>query len=239
MTFEELRDEVIIGLGGGLVDVELSDQEIMLAFKRAKRTFIQKGNNSYRRCFYRLKVYRDQTTYQIPKDIHTIVKVIKPSFNTYTIDDAFSLATYNDLFGQRNITQGDWLSYELTLQMVEKWRRYMAYDVQFDHDEHRGSVHFLKPPEVESQFWLLECYSNLTDEEYMDNLWIQSWTAAEAKEMLGSAYSKFPSLPGPDGPVSLDGRSLKDEAKQEKERLLEDILNGVDGSDSAWEITFG
>lgn len=241
MNFDEFKEELEIGLGGGLVDVELEDKEYRLAFNKAKRTFIQKGNNSYRKCFLRLPVSRDKQTYMIPKDIHTVVKVIKPTTPHFTVNDEFSLVAYNQLFGQRSNADrnGDWLSYEFTLQLIERWRRYMAYDVQFQHDVHRGTITFLKPSEKQESVWLLECYTNLGDEEYMDNLWIQSWALAEAKGILGASYSKFPSLPGPDGTISLDGRSLVEESKREKEQLLEDIANGVDGEASFYEITFG
>lgn len=239
MTFEEFKDDILTQLGGNLVDVELEDKEIQLAFKKAKRTFQQKGHNSYRRAFISLDVNKEQVTYQLPADVYTVVKAIKQSL-TFSVNDSYSLAAYNDMFGSKQSgNTGDYLSYEFTLQSIEMWRRYLAFDVQFHFDEFAKTITFLKPPEKTTDTWLIELYTNLTDEEYMDVLWIQEWAAAEAKQMLGMAYRKFSQLPGPDGSVSLDGSSLIQEAKQEKEQLLEDILNGLDGASDYYEIRFG
>lgn len=239
MIFKEFHEEVIMSLGGSLVDVELEENDIMLAFKKAKRTFQQKGNDSYTRAFYRVPVKKGQQCYNIPPTIHTVIKVIRPTSGMFT-DDPFSMATFNEVFGWKNSAgnNGDWISYDLTLQMIEIQKQYMAFDIQFHHDTQKHRIEFLKPPERDMG-WIIECYHTLSDEEYMDLLWVQSWAIAEAKGMLGSAYRKFQSgLPSPDGSsASLDGNSLIQESQREKESLLEDILNGVDGSsDSAWEV---
>ena len=240
MTPNEFYEEIVLSLGGGLVDVELGEKELELCFKKAKRTFIQKGNNSYRRDFIRIKVNKCSMVYQLPRDINAVVRVIKPTM-TFHINDEFSLAAYNELFGHKSTSaMGDYLSYELTLQMIETWRRYLAFDVQHHFNEFTQEISFLKAPEKDG-FWLLEVYRNLSDDQYRDVLWVQSWALAEAKIILGTAYRKFSGgLPSPDGSsASLDGNSLIQDGMQDKERLLEDINNGIDGSyGSAWEISF-
>lgn len=239
MTLDELAEEIMISLGANLVDVELSMDEIGLAFKKAKRTFQQKGHNNYRRVFYQLPVQPCRDVYMIPSEIDTVVKVIRPTTKYFSTDDEFSMAAYNQLFGSTNTgLSGDWLSYELTLQQIERLQKYTAFDVQFNHDIHRDSITFLKNPN-RKEIWLLEVYTNLTDEEYMDVLWIQEWALAEAKIMLGNAYRKFSQLPSPDGSISLDGNGMIQEGNQDKERLLQEILDGVDGGVDYYEISFG
>lgn len=238
MNFEEFKDDIITQLGGGIVDVELDDAEIRLAFKKAKKTFQQKGHNNYRRQFFKLPVTPCRSSYQLPSNVHTVVKIIKPTMG-FNLNDEFSIQAYNQIFGySQSTTGGDWLSHEFILQKIELWERYLAHDVQFDHDEFSNTLTAYKAPE-RNGIWLIECYSNLTDDEYMNVLWVQEWAAAEAKQMLGNAYRKFPSLPGPDGAISLDGNSLIQEAKAEKEALLQDILDGVDGGVDFYEIVFG
>lgn len=239
MDFEEFRDDIITQLGGGMVDVELDDTEIELAFKKAKRTFQQKGHNSYRRQFFRLPVTSCKMSYKLPTEVDTVVRVIQPSMG-FNISDEFSMVAYNQMFGSTSNNQiGDWLSYEFTLQQIERWGRYNVKEIPFDYDPFRKTISFLKAPRGKNTVWLIELYTNLTDEEYMDILWVQEWAMAEAKQMLGNAYRKFSQLSGPNGVVSLDGGSLIQESKQEKEQLLDDILNGVDGSVDYYEIVFG
>lgn len=239
MNFENFKCEVLLSLGGGMIDVELGDEEIALAFNKAKRTFIQKGHNTYRRDFFRLNVNTCQNSYKLSTDVNTVVKIIKPGDTYFSINDEFSLAAYNDLFGWKADSQmGDYLSYDLTLQLLETWRRYLAYEVQWHYNPLTGDLSFLKPPE-RNEIWLIELYRNLTDDQYRDILWIQSWAIAEAKIMLGMAYRKFPQLPGPDGSISLDGNSLIQDGEREKEQLIEDINNLIDGAPDYYEITFG
>lgn len=239
MKFDDFYEEVILSLGGGLVDVELEPEHVQLAFKKAKRTFKQKGNDSYRRDFIRLPVDDCSMTYQIPSDVNTVVKIIKPNKWSYATADPFAQRAFNDMFGDYHKgNHSNYLTYELTLQMIETWKRYVDFDVQFHHNEFDSTISILHPAS-RKEVWLLEVYRDLSDEQYMDVLWIQSWAIAEAKIMLGTAYAKFPQLPGPDGSVSLDGSRLIQEGDREKEKLIEDIHSGVDGHSSAWEITLG
>lgn len=242
MNKTDFNEEIVVALGGNLMDVELTEKELDLSFKKAKRTFQQKGSNNMRREFFRLKVNTCQQEYMVPSRIDTIVKIIKPS-NGFTAENPLAMATYNELFygmGDTGVGGFDLLSYEFTLQKIETFHRYMAYDAQFSHDKHRNTVRFLKNPERDNVFWLLECYTNLEDDEYRDILWVQEWATAEAQEQLGKAYRKFSSIPGPDGSsVSLGGDQMVQEAQQRKQELIEDILNGVDGDPSYWEIRLG
>lgn len=239
MKFDEFYEETIVGLGGSLVDVELEESEIRLCLKKAIRTFKQKGHNGYRKSFFRLPVHKCGMTYQMPSDVNTVIRIIRPSFGFHA-NDEFSMAAFNEIFGYTSTpAQGDLLSYEFMLQKIERLETYTAKEAEFHFDEMTKKVHLHKAPHRDREVWLFEVYHDLGEEEYMDMIWIQSWALAEAKIILGQAYRKFSSLPGPDGSISLDGGSLIQEGNQEKERLLEDILNLVDGSVDYYGITFG
>lgn len=256
MTFEEFKQDIMYELGGGLVDVEFEvectgfdgNASIEFAFRRARDIYKQKGNNNWRKEFLALPVTKDQTLYNLPDEtlgkVNTIIKIIKPT-SGFNIEDPFSVTAYNDLFGNLGTLSGqcgsprmDYLMYELTLSTLERSRRYGAYDSQWNHDQFKNTIKFLKKPETDT-VWFLECYRDLTDTEYMDVLWIKEYATAIAKGMLGLAYRKFSSLPGPTGEVSLSGDQLVSESEQEKQRLIEDINNYVDGDVTYSEITFG
>lgn len=249
-TFEDFKEELLVALGGNLVDVELEEKDFRYAFRRAIATFVQKGNNSYRKAFLPINVDKNTVVYQLPQAdeqngaVDTIVKIVKASAS-WNIDDPFSIVAYNDMFngvgtgmaGGRGHS-ANFLQYELTMQQIENAKRYMVYDTQFIHDKFKNTITLLKKPE-RSTIWLLECYLNLTENEYMNVPWIFQWTLAELKHTLGMAYRKFQSLPSPSGETSLSGSEYIQEAKEEKDKLLEDILNGVDGNDTYVEIRFG
>jgi hypothetical protein len=51
-----------------------------------------------------------------------------------------------------------------------------------------------------------------------------------SKYTLGEARSKFAQIAGPQGGTTLNGEALKNEAKEEMDKLIEDLKNYVDGS---------
>jgi len=68
-------------------------------------------------------------------------------------------------------------------------------------------------------------YSRALSEAEVDaNAWIRKYALAWSKEMLGRVRSKFASVPGPTGELSLDGPQLLSEAQQEKEALDLEII---------------
>lgn len=237
---DDFYSEVMMRLGGSLVDVELGDCDFKVAFKAAKRIFIQKGHNNYRRNFLRLDIIKNQRTYELPKEVSVAVKVIKQS-NSWSIDDPFHMAAYNDLFagvGSGASGRADFLSYELTLQVMERWQRYAAHDAQFDFDEFRHTLTLHQTPKHDG-VWLVDCVVNLDDDEYMQIDWIIRMTIALSKQILGAAYRKLGQVPGPDGPVQLPGSEMIAEGKEEEARLLEEIQELTDGAIDYNGITFG
>ena len=53
--------------------------------------------------------------------------------------------------------------------------------------------------------------------------WIRDYALAQCKMMLGEARSKYASLPGAQGNVTLNGDALKSEAQAAIEKLERDI----------------
>jgi hypothetical protein len=60
--------------------------------------------------------------------------------------------------------------------------------------------------------------------------WIQDYTYAFAKSILGEAREKFASIAGPQGGTQLNGASLKAEAATQMLDLEQQLKNYVDGS---------
>lgn len=240
MNQQEFNDYLEALLGGNLVDVELQPEDFMVAFKRAKDTFIQKGNNNLDKRFVPLNVSREETEYDIDPNVDTIVRIIKPAGAFHT-QDPLSIAVFNDIFHQFSMDSGSLLNYELSRQLIERIQKYTSYYNDFIWNRRTHKLTLLKKPEASNQVWFLESYANLSDEEYRDMLWIQSWALAELKIILGRAYSKFSGgMPSPvGGTVSLPGQDLVQEGNQDKERLLEEIKNFVDGDETGLFIHMG
>lgn len=70
-------------------------------------------------------------------------------------------------------------------------------------------------------------YSDINDP---GKRWIQKYTLALAKEMLGMVRSKFSNIPIPDSDITLDGDSLRSEAQSEKEQLITELTTMLDAT---------
>jgi hypothetical protein len=77
---------------------------------------------------------------------------------------------------------------------------------------------------------VLKSYDELLSDHFARK-WLEDYTLAELKIILGRKYSKFASLPGAQGGVALSGDKLTQEAEQEIEKLERDILDFADGGD--------
>lgn len=233
-AYEEFEDYVITLMGGNLVSVEIEDKDITTAYHKAKRIYQKRGNNNLKHRFISFPVEKGKSEYELPIEdarIETIVKVIQSrgGFVGGT-EDLFEISYINSIL-RGTSTNGsvgvDMMIYELSMMQLDNLKRLTAHEPQFIHDRLNNTIKFLKLPGA-NENWFLECYLNLTDEEYMDMDWIQRYTVAELKHILGSAYRKFQSLDGPTGQTSLPGSELVQEGIEEKRELLEEIKNFVD-----------
>jgi hypothetical protein len=68
--------------------------------------------------------------------------------------------------------------------------------------------------------------SNTIQPAYLN--WMQRYALAVAKGVLSQIRGKFASVPSPAGGASLNGAQLMQESQQEKEALIQELLNEVE-----------
>lgn len=232
--------ELATALGGNLVDVELTSTDYTYAFNVAKRTFIQKGGNNLNKLYVPLSVVANTTSYVLPADpsVDTIVRIIRPRIGLNAADP-FAMSAIQEIFGATLRNGGsELLTYELISQFLEDHAMYTAFDVNFNYNKRTRTLTLLRVPDV-PQTWYLDAYCDSSDDIYRDNLWIQMFARAEAKIILGRAYSKFQAISTPAGDSSISGETLIQEGKEEQLQLIEDIHNFVDGDGTGMPIIIG
>lgn len=237
----EFIDDVVTMLSGTLVDVELDTPDIETAYRMAKKTWKQKGSDNLNHSFYQLDVVSGQNEYQLPAEIADVVSVITMSNDAFTMEDPFAMASFQETFtyGMGGGVSADFFYiYDMTRQIIDNNKMYTAEEPNFRFNRRSNTIYLFNPPSVDRK-WVLEVYRQSTDEEYQNNLWILNWTIAECKQILGRAYRKFGSLPSPTGESQLDGDTLVQEAQREKELLLEEIDNFVDGDPDGMGVYIG
>ena len=88
---------------------------------------------------------------------------------------------------------------------------------------------------------LLWCYNHKPDSMLLSDPqvfpWLQEYSLAFCKSILGQARGKFATIAGPQGGTTLNGAALLAEAQTEMMALEEDLKNYVDGSQPLTWIT--
>jgi hypothetical protein len=69
-----------------------------------------------------------------------------------------------------------------------------------------------------------------TSINHVGRRWIEKYTLALAKEMLGAVRAKFSSIPIPNSDITLDGADLRSEASSEKEILISELRENLEAT---------
>lgn len=68
-------------------------------------------------------------------------------------------------------------------------------------------------------------FSRLPDQDTLSRIgWIRRYALARTKQILGEILSRYTSIPGGQGDITLNGETLKNEGKEETEKLRDEIM---------------
>lgn len=224
MPNEELKAWILRRLGSPLLKVELTNEHLEDAVEEARRWFaakkgVKKSTN--------LNFYSGQPDYDLPDEVDTVLDVVFPEsaadltliFSPYLMID--EKVPY-DVFAAPN-SAGLYSTFTQTLQFVEMAKRILGADAMWLQE---GRKLWLFPTPRSAGRIGLDYTSRVFATESLserDHDMLKRYALALAKTDLGHIRRKYSNFPGAQGPVELDGQSLLDEAKDEIEKLNEEI----------------
>lgn len=223
-------------LGDGMVDVELDPKHYEQAIDLAVDKFRQKSSNSTEEAYIFLEFQPDVNEYTLAKEVIEVRDIFRRSVagsNSSSELDPFEMA-YTNLYFLQGGRIGGMLTWDAFAQYQEVVRRLFGGHINFKYNNNNQKLTIMRRPRtVESV--LIRCYM----EKPVDTLitdryarpWIRDYSLAQSKMMLGEARSKFGSLPGAQGSVTLNGDTLKNEAQASIEKLERDIETYGTGED--------
>jgi hypothetical protein len=239
---EEMIEEIQIMLGDGLIDVELDPKHYNVAIKKAVRRYRQRSSNSLQESFVFLEVQQDVSTYTLPAEIQEVRSVYRRSMTATTGGmgfDPFGAAFANNIYmisNPGNLSTGGagvLSTFDFAHQFQELAGRLFGRDMQFTWNAATKKIMFHRAfkgkEEIGLHVYMAQPEEVLLADPYA-RPWIQDYALAQAKFMLGEAYSKYGSLAGPQGGINLKGDAMKQEATVEMERLDLELKNTVDGN---------
>jgi hypothetical protein len=230
-------------LGGGMVDIELDPEQFEFAIDAALDRYRQRSGNALEESFVFLDIQPEVSVYTMPREVQIVRSVYRRGIGGTgggAQVDPFSLAFTNNLYMIQNPGglggggSGTLATYDFAMQFQELAARMFGRDVMFTFDSSTKKLALQRKFHVTEQI-ALHVY-NMRPEEVMltdpyAKPWLRDYSIAQAKLMLGEARSKFQNLGGPQGGVSLNGDAMKQEAQAELERLEQEIINIIDGSE--------
>ena len=224
-------------LGAGMVDVELDPDHYNVAVDKAITRYRMRSSNSMEYAGLFVKFTAGQQTYTLPEEVYEVRKIYRRSVGgdsgTGSEVDPFDLS-FTNLYILQAGRYGGLANYEAFRQFQETAGRLFGSELNFHWNRNSKELQIFRNIKNDERV-LIETYnenpeSTLLEDRYSKD-WIEHYSLAQCKFILGEARSKFGSLPGPAGGVSLNGDALKQESVAEMEKLEQELLRYAEGGE--------
>lgn len=218
-----LVNELKAQLGWPAVCVELSEENFDVAINLALSEFRRRSDSAYERRHVLFSLKPNQSNYYLNDpssgtdrivDIFKIHRVSTIGLNVLGGDNGiYAQIFYNQFFYGSMI---DILSIHLANSLAEEFEKIFAGTLMFDWHEATRELMVLRKLYKEERV-VLECYMERTEQELLADRWaknwIRDWALAKCWEMLGMSRTKYGTLPGANGGLSLNGDTLLSRAE--------------------------
>lgn len=228
-----LIDVLKIQLGSPSVCIELGEAAFDVAIDNALDEFRRRADNAYNMQYVIFEIRTGQTKYYLndPRvGSNRVVNVIKiHRVNTMGLGSiSGDMSVYAQTFFQQLYTGGgfDILSIHLMASLSEDYQRIFAGDLSYLWDESTRQLQILRVVSKNEKV-ILECAMERTEQDLLSDRWakqwLQHWAHSELLEQLGLIRSKFGSLPGAGGGITLNGSELLAMAESMQTEALRQI----------------
>ena len=226
-------------LGAGAVRVELTNDQLELAVTLAIDNYRQRSSRSMEEAWLHLDCEPGVSVYTLPQEVELITKIYRRGNglmqSSGSTIDPFSLAYANSylLSAVRSSGSGNLLTYELYSQFDKTVGLMFGREIIFSWDNVTKRLVLQRDIKNQEELLLWAYHSRPDDVLFADRLvypWLRLWALAEAKCILGMVRGKLSAIPGPNGPITLNGDALIQEGNADKERLIDELKRHVDGS---------
>lgn len=241
---EQLEDIILGNLTGYIVDNELEHDGFQLAIDKALQVYRRYSNNAYEEAVIAFTLRKGQQNYRLPDEISEVVKVYRQiTSRGMGFANAMGYSMSPGFFGPMNLYRldngmggfsGILTTYESYSEYIKTAAKMMGSELPVIWTEQTHNMYISENIRCDEEV-LLHVWKELPDDLIITSRysgdWIQDYATAHAKEMIGLARRKFGDAGlGPDGSTKLDGSNLVQEAKEAKEKLIDEIKKNTEGS---------
>lgn len=227
---QSVKDFVLARLGAPTIRVELTSFQIKTCIDEAISK-LEYHAPSWMTQYAVFDTSASVNVYELPEQIARNLVHVWYRNNLFTLgatpgsleyDFALMFFTNTGLFNNYNV--GQYMLMQMYLKQISN-----VLGLKTSWDVVGGKYLHLNPVPDSNQACVIEFRgldTNTIIPAYRN--WIQRYTLACSKEILGRVRSKYQTLPGPGGGSRLDGEALLAEAKEEKQLLLEELTSEIE-----------
>ena len=235
---QQIRDYILLMFGAPVVKVELDEQHIDFAVDQALKIFEDYAPREYF-SYYSFNTNAGQSVYELPPDVGYVRKIVYKStaqmaFNASDLGGVIPLEYFTGTNSGGLSAGGGVFSPQFPVWgHMGEWTLYKQYETMYSRMSSQiGGWEWVGGYRT-INLYPTPCGCNHVVVQYMQRMkdWqevtqaMQEGAMTYAKEILGRIRSKYPAPPGPGGGMQLDGTSLLQEAKEERDKWKEELIN--------------
>lgn len=228
-----LQETIRSLLGAPSLRVELTKQQLDTCIDNALLMLRKHSTYSYKKAMFFLDLKPNQQIYKMTNrcvgfnkitDVITLYRPKSGAFKlAYSQNDNFAFAALQQMY---TLGSFDMLTFHLANAYVKELDTLFASRIMYQWLERSRELKLYQMPRAKERV-LVEAVIERTEQELLTDrettYWLQRWTLAEAKSILGQTRGKFVTLPGPNGTTQLNGSDLMTQVNDEKTFLIEQL----------------
>lgn len=227
-------------LGGLSIPVHMEQDDYYYAFESAVNMYRTRSSRSVNETFAFLELREGQSTYVLHERVDVVKKIARGGGAFGGIGatgqfESFGAATANTILrgAFAGGGGGDLLTFALFADYQETLGKLFASEMNFHYRNENQTLVLHKVP-YRTECVLLELSVLKSGTELLCDHWAYDWlqkyTLAVAKTILGEKYSLFATIAGPQGGTVMKGEQLKQAGKEEMEKLEDELMEWGDSS---------
>ena len=226
----EIADFILARLGHPVVRVELTPYQLRTAIDEAVQRMSYHAP-VWTKQYAVFKAEAGRNLYELPQFIadnltYVVFKKTMLSIQAMagTLEFDYFIKFFQDTHLFSDFSVGEFYLLQMHLKMVRK-----ILSQEGSWDVLNGNILQVTPTPAIDDYCILEYRAMDSNTiHYAYKSWIKRFALACAKEILGQIRGKYQTLPGPGGGAQLNGNDLIQQATQEKEKLMEELLSELE-----------
>ena len=233
-----LFDNVRLRLGAQIIDVELDNEHLEVGLENAINKYRQLSENSVEEAYGFLHIEKDRQDYFLDGNILEVRQIFRRTIGSTTGGGASNFepfeAGYMNMYMLRAGRVGGLATYEMFAGYQETAARMFGGFLNYTFDPVTKKLTLVRKVDgEEGEDVLLWLYNQKPEDNllqhHMTKKWMEDYTLAMSKQILGESRSKFATIAGPQGGTTMNGDALKAEGMQEMAELILQLNNYEDG----------